>query len=65
MIEFYLISAVVLFAAGAVAGFVALVSLGIHREERLYSMTMDAPGRIARGARVANGLHSSMAGDPD
>lgn len=58
----YLIAAVTVFAAGAGAGFLALVALGIHREERRYTMTLDAPDTLTRGARVANGLHSRRPG---
>lgn len=62
MMEFYAVCAVVVFATGAGAGFLALVALGIRREERRYSMTIEAPGKIARGARVANGVHARLPG---
>jgi hypothetical protein len=62
MIEFYITGAAVLFTAGAVAGFLALVTLGIRREERDYSMTIEAPNKIARGARVVNGMHARQPG---
>jgi hypothetical protein len=62
MIEFYMVCAAVLFTAGAGAGFLALVALGIRREERDYSMTISTPSKIARGARVANGMHARQPG---
>lgn len=62
MIEFYALAAVALLIAGAVTGFMALVCLGIHSEERRGTMTVDPPDCIARGARVANGMHSRLPG---
>jgi hypothetical protein len=62
MIEFYALAAVALLIAGAVVGFVALVCVGIHREERHGTMTVDAPDRVASGARVANGMHARLPG---
>ncbi len=62
VITLYLIIAVALIAAGAVAGFVVVVSWGIHREEARYSMTVHPPGRVAAGVRVANGMHARFPG---
>ena len=62
VITLYLIIAVALIAAGAVAGFLVVVSWGIHREEATYSITIHPPGRIAGGARVANGVHARFPG---
>ena len=62
MITLYLLIAVVLIAAGAVAGFMVVVSMGIHREEAAYSMTIHPPGRVAAGARTANGMHARFPG---
>lgn len=58
----YLIAAVTVFAAGAGVGFLALIALGIRREERRYTMTIDAPDTLTRGARAANGLHALRPG---
>jgi hypothetical protein len=54
-----LIMAAVVFLAGAGAGFLAVVVLGIQREERrlTYPMQPDPPSRLVRGARAATGLH--------
>ena len=62
MIMAYLLFAVSLVGTGAAVGFIALVSLGIHREEEAQSMTGPTPDRIARGARVANGFHTRDSG---
>jgi hypothetical protein len=58
MIEIYLVAAIALVAAGVVIGVVAVVSLGIRREEKAFSLTTDITHRVARGARVLNGLHT-------
>jgi hypothetical protein len=46
----------VIFIAGAVAGALALVSWGIRREERDFSMTRQAPGQLTQGTRRVTGL---------
>lgn len=52
-----------IFAIGVVAGVIAIVSIGIKREERdflrtgLISMTRHAPGRASDGARSLTGLY--------
>jgi len=62
MIGAYAIIAVALLAAGAVIGFLAFVSLGIHREEAAGSMTLPTSDRIARGARAATGAYARLPG---
>lgn len=56
------ICAVALVIAGAVLGVVAVVSLGIRREERDLSLTSDITGRGARGARRLNGVSTRIPG---
>jgi hypothetical protein len=46
----------VIFIAGAVAGAVALVSWGIRREERDFTLTRQAPGQVVQGTRRVTGL---------
>ena len=46
----------VIFIAGAVAGAVALVSWGIRREERDFTLTRRAPGQVTQGTRRVTGL---------
>jgi hypothetical protein len=52
-----------IFAIGVVAGVIAIVSIGIKREERdflrtgLISMTRRAPDRVSGGARTLTGLY--------
>ena len=50
--------AAILVIAGAVLGIVAVISLGIRREERNLSLTRDTTGRIARGTRRLNGVYT-------
>ena len=50
MIEAYIVIAVALIAAGAVLGFLAVVSLGTRREEAAGTLTIATPDRIARRA---------------
>jgi hypothetical protein len=59
MLGFCLVLAAVTFIAGVGVGFLALVIVGIHAEERRrqYRMPAEPPGVIARGARSVNGLH--------
>jgi hypothetical protein len=57
-----IIAQATVFAIGAVAGIVAVVSLGIQREERyfrktgLVSLTRLAPDRVSKGTRGLVGL---------
>lgn len=46
----------VIFFAGAAAGAILLVSWGIRREERNFSLTRQAPDLVSQGARQATGL---------
>jgi hypothetical protein len=57
MIEVYALDAVAVAVAGGVVGFLALVSLGIHREEAAYTMTEPTSDPVARYARAANGVY--------
>jgi hypothetical protein len=60
-----------IFAIGVVAGVVAIVSIGIQREERdflrtgLISMTRRAPGPASGGARSLTGLYVGQRRGPD
>jgi len=48
--------AFMIFLAGITVGAILLVSWGIRREERDFSLTRRAPGRISQGARQMTGL---------
>jgi hypothetical protein len=48
--------ALMIFVTGAVAGVIALVSLGIRREERDFTLTRRAPGQLTQGTRRVTGL---------
>lgn len=56
------LSAAVLLIAGAALGALAVVSLGIRREEQGFSLTSDITDRAARGARRLNGLYTREPG---
>ncbi len=50
------------YALSAALGFLAMVALGIHREETARSMTVPTSDRIARGTRAANGVYARIPG---
>jgi hypothetical protein len=47
----------VIFFFGAAIGGILIVSLGIQREERNFSLTRQAPGQVSRGTRRVTGLY--------
>ena len=51
-----LLVGIVIFVAGAAVGGILLVSWGIRREERDFSLTRQAPGLTSQGARQVTGL---------
>jgi hypothetical protein len=55
MIVTYAATAVALVLLGAAIGFMAVVSLAIHRDKHI---TTPATDRLARGARTVNRLHT-------
>jgi len=57
MVAIIVIVALVIFAAGVTAGTIVLVSWGVRQEERFYTLTGRAPGRLSQGARVLTGLY--------
>ena len=46
-----------LFASGAIAGIVGVVSVAIRREERKFTLTSQAPGNVTRAVRLLNGVY--------
>jgi hypothetical protein len=53
-----IVFAIVIVAAGAAAGTIVLVSWGIRREERDFSLVArEAPDRLSRGTRLITGLY--------
>ena len=65
MIEMYAIIAAALFAAGIAAGIVAIVSIGIRREERIFRQEQiitlrdaSSPGKAASAARAFHGHYA-------
>lgn len=55
MIGSYILIAIALVAAGAVIGALAVVSLGIRRDDRRNGFPASTDDRIARGARRMTG----------
>ena len=64
MIEMYISAAIALVGAGAAIGGLAVVSLGIRRDDRRGGFPADTKDRIARAARRATraGARSSELG---
>ena len=58
MIPACVIAAFALIAMGVVLGAVAIVCIGIRREEKAMSLARPAPGRMANGARAVTGFSS-------
>jgi hypothetical protein len=56
---------IVIFVAGAAVGGVLLVSWGIRREERDFSLTRRPPGLASQGARQVTGLWVRRRTDSD
>jgi hypothetical protein len=52
-----IVAIIAIFAAGAAVGAIALVSWGIHREERDFSLTREAPTQVSHRARTLTGLY--------
>ena len=65
MIGMFVIIGIALVAAGVYIGILAVTALGVRREEKSFSITVDSPDRFARGARVANGAYSRRPGITD
>lgn len=59
MIEMYAIIAIALLAGGMALGIVAVVSLGIRREEGVHSLLdVRSPSRAASAARATHALYT-------
>jgi hypothetical protein len=56
VIETYVVTAIALVAAGAVIGVLAVLALGIRRDDRRGGFPARTRGRIARGARQVTGV---------
>jgi hypothetical protein len=62
MIEMFAIIVFVLIAGGAALGMLIIICLGIRREEKCGSLTVDSPGRAAGGARSIMAVYSLRPG---
>jgi hypothetical protein len=58
-----IIGVIAIFAAGAAVGVILLVSWGVHREERNFSLTRQAPGKTSQGARLVTDLYVRQRSD--
>ena len=56
MIEFFLLTALVLVTMGVVIGVITVVSFGIHREELNLSLETEVDDRVTGGVRRITGL---------
>ena len=52
----YIFAAIALVTAGAVIGILAVVALGVRRDDRRGAFPARANGRVARGARRVTGV---------
>jgi hypothetical protein len=55
--------AFVIFLAGATAGILTMVSIGIRQEEQDFTLTCRAPGRMSQGTRLLTGLYVRQRAD--
>lgn len=62
MIEVYALVALALVIAGAVVGFLVMMAVGIHREERNRSVTVPTSDRVARWIRKLTGFYARIPG---
>jgi len=60
MIEVYALIAVALMAAGGTLGVVAVISVGIRRDEKAHRHAIKSPDRIAGFARGACGYYTRL-----
>jgi hypothetical protein len=49
-------AAIALFAAGACAGVIGVLSLAIRREDKHLTLTGEAPGTVTRAGRLLTGV---------
>jgi hypothetical protein len=49
--------AIGVFASGAIAGIIGVVSVAIRREERNFTLTSKAPDTVTRAGRWLNGVY--------
>jgi hypothetical protein len=52
MIGMYAIIAVALIAGGVALGIVIVITVGIRQEEKVGTLTVDSPSRVATGGRA-------------
>jgi len=50
------IVAVAVFIAGMVMGVIAVIAIAVRREDRRYTLAVDAPDRLSRSTRLLTGV---------
>jgi hypothetical protein len=48
--------AVAIFLGGIVTGVIAVIAVAVHREDRRYTLAVEAPDRMSRNARRLTGM---------
>ena len=48
--------AVAIFLGGIVTGVIAVIAVAVHREDRRYTLAVEAPDRLSRNARRLTGM---------
>lgn len=51
-----IVSAVSVFLAGLVLGVIAVIAIAVRREDRRYTLAVEAPDRLSRGTRLLTGV---------
>jgi hypothetical protein len=51
-----IISAVSIFLAGLILGVVAVIAIAVRREDRRYTLAVEAPDRLSRSTRLLTGV---------
>lgn len=65
MIAMLIPIAVALLGLGVYIGILVVTAMGVRREEKSFSLTVDSPSRFASGARAATGTYSRRPGVTD
>jgi hypothetical protein len=57
MASLIVLAAIGLFVAGVIAGIIGVVSVAIHREEKILTLTSAATDPVTQAGRWVNGMH--------
>lgn len=56
MVGVIVTTAVAIFLGGIVTGVIAVIAVAVHREDRRYTLAVEAPDRMSRNARRLTGM---------